>query len=150
MKLTTRGRYGLRAMLDLALNYSADHISLSSIAERQGISEGYLEQLIIPLKKAGLVKGIRGAQGGYTLSKPPSNISVGEVLRVLEGPLAIVDCLTGENRCAKSEDCITRHIWKKISENIAALVDSITLDELIGIYRTNLLSSSDFKCEEKS
>ncbi len=148
MKLSTRGRYGLRAMFDLTIYYSQDHISLNNIAERQDISEGYLEQLIIPLKKAGLVKGIRGAQGGYMLAKPPSDITVGEILRVLEGPIAIVDCLTGENKCRKVDTCVTRSIWEKISNSMANVVDSITLEELMSDYSSNafLSKSSGPKC----
>ena len=138
MKLSTRGRYGLRAMFDLAIHYNEDHISLNSIAERQGISEGYLEQLIIPLKKAGMVKGIRGAQGGYVLAQPPAGITVGKVLRLLEGSLAIVECLNEESKCSNENECITRLIWKKISDSISDLVDSITLEELVRDYRGKL------------
>lgn len=146
MKLSTRGRYGLRAMFDLALNYNKEYISLNSIAERQGISEGYLEQLIIPLKKAKLVKGARGSQGGYILSKAPSEITIGEVLRVLEGSLALVDCLRDDSKCKKIDRCVTRMIWKKMSDSLSKLVDSVTLEELVKDYRDKLPISDEFTC----
>jgi len=146
MKLSTRGRYGLRAMFDLALNFNQDYISLNSIAQRQGISEGYLEQLIIPLKKAKLVKGARGSQGGYMLSRPPVEITIGEVLRVLEGSLTLVDCLSGENKCRKIDTCVTQMIWKKMSDSLSNLVDSITLEELVKDHRDKLPFNDDFTC----
>lgn len=136
MKLSTKGRYGLTAMIDLALNYGDEPVALKSIAERQGISEPYLEQLIAGLRKAGLVKSIRGAQGGYMLSYPPDKITVGDVMRVLEGPLAPVDCVI-ENEpieCAKADHCVTRIIWEKIRDSINQVVDSITLQDMVDEY----------------
>ena len=91
MKISTRGRYGLKAMVDIAANSQSGCVSLKSIAERTNLSESYLEQLIAPIKKAGLVKSVRGANGGYTLAKTPQEISVGDILRVVEGPLELVE-----------------------------------------------------------
>ncbi|AEE96547.1 MAG: Rrf2 family transcriptional regulator, cysteine metabolism repressor [Clostridiales bacterium] len=136
MKLSTKGRYGLTAMLDLALNYGEEPVALKNVAERQGISEPYLEQLIAGLRKAGLVKSVRGAQGGYILAYPPDKITVGDVMRVLEGPLAPVDCVI-ENEpvsCEKADHCVTRIIWEKIRDSINQVVDSITLQDMVDEY----------------
>jgi len=132
MKLSTKGRYGLKAAFDLAMNYGLGAIPLKSIAERQEISENYLEQLISSMRKAGLVKSERGAQGGYQLAKKPSEITVGDVLRVLEGPLGIADCLMEDNAnpCPKSDRCITKVVWEKIKDSITKTVDSISLQDM--------------------
>lgn len=134
MKLSTKGRYGLRAMLDLALNQDKEAVPLSAVSERQSISISYLEQLIAKLRKAGLVNSIRGAQGGYVLSRPTTEISVGEILRALEGNLNPVDCseiMGGEATCSGSELCVTKYVWKRISDSINSAVDQIMLSELV-------------------
>jgi len=124
-------------MFDLALNASDSPIPLKSIAERQGISEPYLEQLIASLRKAGLVKSIRGAQGGYMLAYPPEKITVGDVIRTLEGPVAPADCvIEGEKvECSNAEYCITRMIWEKLRDSINEVIDSITLKDMIDKYK---------------
>lgn len=133
MKLSTKGRYGVKAMLDLALHNSEGQISLKSIAERQNISENYLEQLFASLRKAGLVKSIRGSQGGYNLSDEPGNISIGAILRALEGSLAPVDCVSDVDpaKCGRSDSCVTRLIWEKIRDGVNSVVDSISLQDLV-------------------
>lgn len=134
MKLSTKGRYGLRAVLDLAIHSEEEAAALSSIAQRQNISISYLEQLIAKLKKAGIVESKRGAQGGYKLAKPPEEISVGEILRVLEGDLNPVDCaeiLGGESTCCSSDMCVTKYVWKRISDSINSAVDALMLSELV-------------------
>lgn len=141
MKLSTKGRYGLKAMFDLALHYGEQPISLSSIAERRQISLSYLEQLISQLKKAGVVKSIRGAQGGYILTDTPGNISVGKVLRALE-QLAPVDCVTDDHECDSSEFCVTRVIYQKILDSILDTVDHITLQDMIDDYHDKREKSS--------
>ncbi len=141
MKISTRGRYGLRAMIDLAVNSKSNVcISLKSIAERQGISEHYLEQLMAVLKKADFVKSIRGSQGGYILNKSPEDISVGDLLRALEGPINIVECVSdnytgscGINGCG---NCVTKNVWEKINDSITEAADSITLQELVKDYKS--------------
>ncbi|HHW70319.1 MAG TPA: Rrf2 family transcriptional regulator [Clostridiales bacterium] len=137
MKLSTRGRYGLRAMLDLALHYDDGYISLRHIAERQEISEGYLEQVFAMLKKDGLVKSVRGAQGGYKLSYPPEDITVGMILRTLEGSLAPVECVDGENpsKCSRYDECVTKFIWEKMRDSLYEVVDSISLEDLALKYK---------------
>lgn len=138
MKLSTRGQYGVKAMFDLALHYGSEPISLKNIAERQGISEYYLEQLIAVLRRKNLVKSIRGAQGGYVLSREPSKITVGEILNVLEGPIEITDCIAdGEKvECTKANYCATRLIWVKIKNAINDVVNSISLSDMVDDYHT--------------
>ena len=133
MKLSTRGRYGLRAMIDLAVHSLDGAVSISSIAARQELSESYLEQLMSKLKKAGLIISVRGAQGGYLLARAASDISVGDVLRALEGDLNPVVCaaISGSSACNSEDTCVTKYVWKKISESINAAVDGIPLSELI-------------------
>lgn len=134
MKISTKGRYGVSAMYDLALHQGQGPIALKSVAVRQGISEHYLEQLMATLRKAGYVQSIRGAQGGYILTKDPAEISVGDIIRIMEGPIAPVDCLlTGiENNqfCARAGKCVTRDVWAKVRDSINDVLDSITLADL--------------------
>lgn len=120
-------------MFDLAQHYGEGPVSLKQVADRQGISEHYLEQLISGLRKTGLVKSIRGAQGGYILAREPATITVGDVIRVLEGPIAPVDCVAEEEPevCDKAECCVTRGIWEKVRDSIAEVLDSITLEDMV-------------------
>lgn len=139
MKISTRGRYGLKAMVDLAANTKINNcVCLKSIAKRQGISESYLEQIMMPLKKAGFVKSIRGAQGGYILNKAVSDISVGDILRTLEGSLDIADCVSGisKGNCGSADcnKCVTKNVWEKISGSLSNTANSITLEELVNEY----------------
>lgn len=132
LKLSTKGRYGLRALIDLAQHSEENPVSITSIAERQEISERYLEQLMSKLKKGGIVTSIRGAAGGYILAKPMEEISVGDVLRALEGNLDPVDCpgLLDEG-CKSADSCVTKYVWKRINESINRTVDEIRLDQLV-------------------
>lgn len=122
MKLSTKGKYGVKAMFELAMHEGAGPVSLKLIAERQNLSEHYLEQLAAPLRKAGLVSSVRGAQGGYVLARPAAEISVGDILRVLEGPLEE----QGESRPVRSVG-----VWERVQVRIVALVDSITLGDMV-------------------
>ncbi|MBC8570128.1 RrF2 family transcriptional regulator [Zongyangia hominis] len=133
MKISTKGRYGLRLMLDLALSYEKGLVSLRDVAARQEISEKYLEQIIMPLGRAGLVKSTRGAQGGYRLQLPPEEISVGDVLRVTEGSLTPVGCLD-DTPCARKDQCVTYSVWGRVQEAITDVVDHITLQDLVEDY----------------
>lgn len=132
MKISTKGHYGVQAMFDLAQHFGEGPISLKSVAERQGLSEHYLEQLIAGLRKAGLVKSVRGAQGGYILSRDPAEIKVGDIIRVLEGPIAPVECVNEEDaeQCMKADFCITKNVWEKVKDSIVEVVDSISLADM--------------------
>ncbi|TEB06555.1 HTH-type transcriptional regulator CymR [Pelotomaculum schinkii] len=132
MRLSTRGHYGLKAVFDLAQHYGAKPISLKSVAERQHLSENYLEQLMAMLRKAGLVKSVRGAQGGYILAREPGLIKVGDIVRVLEGPIAPVYCVSEEDQgcCDEADYCITRTVWARVRDGIAAVLDGISLADL--------------------
>lgn len=134
MKLSTKGRYGVAAMYDLAIHYGQGPISLKSVAQRQGISEHYLEQLMGTLRKAGYVKSVRGAQGGYTLTREPASITVGDIIRIMEGPIAPVDCLLADAEdnkyCLRAGTCVTRGVWAKVRDSIASVLDGITLADL--------------------
>lgn len=134
MKLSTKGRYGLRAFIDLAVWGKNEPITLSSIAERQEISVSYLEQLMAKLKKAGLVNSIRGVNGGYVIAKPAEEISVGDVLRALEGDLIPVECAEIDSKvthCSGSSHCVSKIVWKRINDSINNTVDSIYIGELV-------------------
>ena len=128
MNISTKGRYGLRAMLDLAANYEGKPITLSNIAKRQGISDGYLEQLMMQLKRSRLVKSVRGAQGGYILAKKPEDITVGEVFRA-------VACVSENfpDECGRFEGCATRVVWEDVRNKVAEVLDSYTLAKLLGM-----------------
>lgn len=133
MKLSTKGRYGLRALIDLARFSEIEPVSITSISARQGISERYLEQLMSKLKKAGIVKSIRGAGGGYVLAKEQKDISVGDVLRALEGKLEPVECSGFQETegCEAAGGCVTKYVWQKINESINRTVDDMKLDQLV-------------------
>ncbi len=132
MKLSTKGRYGLSAMIDLAVNSQDDVVSMQSIARRQQISEHYLEQLLSRLRKAALVTSARGAFGGYRLARPAEEISVGDVLRALEGNLDAVTChgYDADGGCDDADFCVTKAVWKRINDGIAHAVDTMMLSEL--------------------
>ena len=133
MKLSTKGRYGLRAMIDLALYAENTPVSIASIAARQHISESYLEQLIAKLRKANLVTSVRGAGGGYVPGRPVEEISVGDVLRALEGNLDPVECpgIEHQGGCDGSDVCVTKYVWKRINDSINQTVDEMMLSDLL-------------------
>ena len=133
MKLSTKGRYGLRALIDLAVYCTEEAVSIQSIAKRQNISDRYLEQLMGKLRRAGLVVSVRGAGGGYRLARPAEEISVGEVLRALEGNLDAVTCPGNgdEQGCEDADVCVTRYVWKRINDSITQAVDSIMIQQLV-------------------
>lgn len=146
MKISTKGRYGLEALVDLAIYGKQDYINLKSISERQGISVKYLEQLFTPLKRDGIVESIRGAQGGYRLVRNATDISVKQVLNTLEGPLALVDCIVESEdlRCDQFECCVTRILWQKIMEDMNTLTDSISLADIARLYKESQAGSNEY------
>jgi len=131
MKISTRGRYGLRALIDLALNQEDKAIPLREISEREKISEQYLEQLFASLRKAGVVSSVRGAHGGYLLNRDPAEITAGDVIRILEGPIRPVNCIADDFNCEQEEECVTHELWGILSEQIEGVLDSYTLADLM-------------------
>ncbi len=131
MKISTRGRYALRLMIDLAMANADEFVTIKSIAARQEISDKYLEQIITVLSRAGFVKSARGAQGGYKLAKPAEDYTVGMILRQIEGSLVPVACMEDEmNQCPRCNKCVTLDVWKQLDAAISGVVDHITLADL--------------------
>lgn len=131
MKISTKGRYALRVMIDLAINSNGNYISLKDIAARQEISNKYLEQIIAMLNKAGYLETARGNSGGYRLAKQAKEYRIGDILRATEGNLTPIYCLTEEGECSRKEDCKTHSFWKGLDKVISEYVDSKTLEDLI-------------------
>ena len=131
MKLSTRSRYGLRAIVELAMSYGKGPLQIKTIAERQDISNKYLEQLMSILKSSGLVRSIRGAKGGYILAKDPKDVRISDIFLTLEGPLITVDCLEHPEFCTKCTDCVTRYVWSEIQNAMIGVMNSITLQDLV-------------------
>lgn len=135
MKISTKGRYALRLMVDLAAHGGENHpVSLRDVAGRQNLSDKYLEQIVTPLSRAGLVRSVRGAGGGYLLTRTPTEYTVGDILRPLEGDLAPVECATDEAFCDRCGDCVTIELWQEIHRAVSAVVDGTTLDDLVERY----------------
>jgi Rrf2 family transcriptional regulator, cysteine metabolism repressor len=133
MKLSTKGKYGVRAVFEIARNYGKGPISIKGIAERQGISFSYLEQILHKLGKAGLVESVRGPAGGYLLARKPSDLTIGDIVRVLEGPIALSHCLEpGESAdCYQADDCLAKMVWAKVGAKIEEALDSISFHDLL-------------------
>ncbi|PKN19676.1 MAG: hypothetical protein CVU71_04695 [Deltaproteobacteria bacterium HGW-Deltaproteobacteria-6] len=131
MKLSTRSRYGTRMMTDLADHYGSNPILLKDIAKREDISEKYLSLIVIPLKSAGLIQSVRGAHGGYSLTRRPEEITVRDILQALEGEICLVDCVQDAKRCSRISTCPTRDIWGMLGEKISETLKAITLADLV-------------------
>ncbi|MBQ7410930.1 MAG: Rrf2 family transcriptional regulator [Clostridia bacterium] len=131
MKISTKGRYALRVMIDLALNSNGNYISLKDIAERQEISNKYLEQIISLLNKASFLETARGNTGGYKLARLPKEYKVGDILRATEGDMAPINCLTENGECARQDKCKTYSFWKGLDDVMTEYIDSKTLEDLI-------------------
>ena len=137
MKLSTRGRYGIKAMVDLAVEFGGRPLSVSSLAEKQGVSDAYLEQLIASLRRAGLVTASRGAQGGYSLAREPEMISVGEILKALEGSTDLIECVNSERvECDNACTCSARPLWLKLQSRINDVLSTTTLADMADDYIT--------------
>lgn len=147
MKLSTKGRYGVKAMVDLAIRYGGEPISIKCISERQKISEYYLEQLFLPLRKANLIKSIRGAQGGYILNRAPEDVTIAEIIYVLEGPIEISDCIEGVS-CNNIDCCATRLLWEKIKNSIDSVMEATTLKDIVDDYN-NMINNRGVKENEQ-
>ena len=135
MKLSTKGRYGARLMLDIAHHYGDGPVILKDVAKRQEISEKYLGHLIPPLKAAGLISSSRGAHGGYILAKKPQDTTLGDVIRAVEGNLDLVECVTVPRICHRVSFCVTRDIWEKMGEKMIEVLESITLHDIVNQQR---------------
>lgn len=131
MKLSSRTRYGMRAILELAIEYGKEPLQIKVIAEREDISNKYLEQLIAMLKASGLVRSIRGPRGGYMLAKPPEEIQLKEIFLTLEGPMVPAECLQHPEYCPRCTDCATRQIWQELQDAIFGVLESVTLADLV-------------------
>jgi Rrf2 family transcriptional regulator, cysteine metabolism repressor len=133
VKVSTRAHYGLRAMTQLARSYGQGLLSLAEISRTELLPLAYLEQLIGELRRAGLVEGVRGLHGGYRLTRPPGEITVGEVYRVLEGPIAPVECTAEDylpHACDREEGCVSRPVWERVQQAIMGVLDQTTLNDL--------------------
>jgi len=133
MKLSTKGKYGVRAVYEVARHYGRGPITIKEISERQGISISYLEQILHKLGKAGLIESVRGPAGGYLLARKPADLTIGDIVRVLEGPIALSHCLEpGESGdCCQTDDCVARMVWAKVGAKIEEALDSISFDNLL-------------------
>jgi Rrf2 family protein len=144
LKISTKGRYGLEAIVDLAIHSSQGHVNLKSISERCGLSEAYILQIFLILRRAGIVNSIRGAQGGYVLAKNSSQITVGDVLYALEGYFAPVECIISgtKNPCNKYERCTTREVWESIMVSLTEVANSVTIDDLVECYNIETIKEA--------
>ena len=144
MRISTKGRYALRLMLDLALYGNGTCISLRDISARQNVSVKYLEQIVVILARAGFVKSVRGPQGGYRLARPPKDYTAGEILRLIEGSLAPVPCLEDDtNSCPRSAEGATVVLWSRLNQAISGVVDGMTLEDLAVIQRSKVDEAKD-------
>jgi len=135
MRLSTRSRYGVRMMFEFALKFNQGPVFLKDVATMQGISFKYLSKLVIPLKSAGLLQSVRGANGGYMLAKHPSEITIRMIVEKLEGDVSLVECTENPNVCRRNVDCVARTIWKKADEAIMQVLDNITLQDMVDEYK---------------
>jgi len=131
MKVSTRTRYGIRAILDLAEYTGEGPLQLRLIAQHQDISIKYLEQLMAILRSAGFIRSIRGAKGGYVLAKAPNEIRLDDVFKSLEGPVVTADCVESEDYCARSADCVVKHVWAEVEQAVMNVLQSVTLQDLV-------------------
>lgn len=135
MRLSTRSRYGVRMMFEFALKFNQGPVFLKGVAKMQGISFKYLSKLVIPLKSAGLLQSVRGANGGYMLAKHPSEITIRMIVEKLEGDVSLVECTENPKVCKRNVDCVARTIWKKADDAIMQVLDGITLQDMVDEYK---------------
>ena len=131
MKLSTRSRYGTRMMLDLAQHYDQGPVQMGEISKREDISVKYLEQLIIPLKKANFIKSVRGPKGGHMLAKSPEEITVGDIVRILEGGITLSNCIENPEVCDRTTNCLVRGVWEDTTKVMYDKLNSVTLSKMI-------------------
>ncbi len=131
MRLSTRVRYGVRLMLSLAESWGNGPVLLRDVARQEEISEKYLSLIVIPLRTKGLINSTRGAHGGYTLARPPEQITVEQILEAIEGKPSLVDCIANSARCSRADECVTRDVWAALGDTITQALDAVSLDRLI-------------------
>ncbi|MGQ9533257.1 MAG: RrF2 family transcriptional regulator [Desulfotomaculales bacterium] len=131
MRLSTRARYGVRALMDIAQHGATGPVNLKEVAQRQGISEKYLEQVILSLKGAGMVRSVRGARGGFVLNRRPADIRLREIVEVLDGPIGLTDCVLNREVCPRSDLCAARDVWQEASAALREVLNSLTLEDLL-------------------
>ena len=131
MKISTKGRYGLRTLMDIAIHQADGPVNLHDIAERQGISSKYLWQIVNLLKTAGLVRGMRGPKGGYVLLRAPEAITLLDVIQILEGPISLVECVDDPQYCTRTEKCVAHSVWEEVSHAVRDGLQKITLAEIL-------------------
>jgi Rrf2 family protein len=132
LRLSTKSQYGVRAMFEIANRYHSGPVTIKQISERQSVSVAYLEQILNTLRKAGIIKSVKGPGGGYVLNQAPEHISIGAILRELDGPVAITSCLDPKEGCMRVDGCVTHLLWKSLGEKIEAFLDNMTLKDLLG------------------
>ncbi|MCL4377669.1 MAG: Rrf2 family transcriptional regulator [Actinobacteria bacterium] len=144
MRISTKTRYGMRLMINLAANFKNGYSFLKDIAKSEGISEKYLSLIVIPLRTAGLLKTTRGVHGGYILSKDPSEITAGQVVEILEGDLSLVECIKNEKYCIKLKNCASRDIWFDLGKKMTEFLNSLTLKDLAKLQSEKKSVSMDY------
>lgn len=141
LKVSTKGRYGLRALIDLAMNRSDRPVLLADIARRQRVSKRYLERLFTQLRSRGIIRSVRGAAGGYLLDKNPAEIKISEIIEALEGPIKPVECVVNRKACGRLAQCVTHDLWSELGEVVKKALENITLEDLCN--RQAALSESE-------
>ena len=144
MKVSTKGRYGLRVMLELAMKHGDGPVMMGAIEKKQGISRKYMHTLLTNLKTAGLVKAVRGAGGGFILAMPPEEIHLNGIVEALEGPFEVTECAGNDVFCNKSDDCVTRQVWREVGEAVKEVLSGITLDQLVARQKAANLQADMF------
>jgi len=144
MRISTRSRYGIRLMINLAANYNKRNTFLKDIAREEEISEKYLSQIVIPLRRAGLISASRGVHGGYTLTRPPQEITSKEIVEVLEGDLALIECERDQESCNRFLGCASKDLWVGLSRKITEYLSSVTLDDLLKIKQEKVSKTIEY------
>ncbi len=145
MRISTKGDYGIRALIELAHHYGEERLTQSAdIAARQNIPESYLEQLLATLRRAGFVRSVRGPQGGHALARPPDEIKVSEVIRALEGEIVPVECLEAASECSRAGGCAQREMWEEVQKAIMSVLDRVTIGELAAKDRQRILRADRY------
>ena len=136
MRISTRTRYGMRLMINLARNFNNGYSLLKDVAKSESISEKYLSLIVIPLKSAGFLNAIRGSHGGYCLSRPPSEIRIKDIIETMEGDLCLLECVKNKSACTRSSNCVSRDLWLGLSNEIVEYLNSLTLEDIINMQNT--------------